>query len=228
MIKRFLLVFFLPCLVLAQSESKPSPAIGPANSPQPMPIGSPPEVQPSETVVDEIERLLQERENAQAAAAAQLPPNQPRTHRYTNQPLSRVLRILAEQAGVNYIEPNFSNEERISVTPTNLTPLQAFYEIAETRGFEVVTDGAKYTLHRSDIEPPSFYLTKRYIIKNQPAEFLLQPIANFLGIKPNPAADNFPGYPKADDFQSHAGCPRSLWRDRRRPEPAPLPTRSSL
>jgi type II secretory pathway component GspD/PulD (secretin) len=195
MIKRLLLVFFLPGLALAQSESAPSPAIGPENPPQPvLPAG--PEDRPSDTVVDEIERLLQERENAQAAAASQMPPNQPRTHRYTNQPISRVLRILAEQAGVNYIEPNFPSEERISVTLTNLTPLQAFYEIAETRGFEVVTDGAKYTLRRSDIESPSFYVTRRYTIKNQPAEFLLQPIANFLGIKPNPAAENFPGYPR--------------------------------
>jgi type II secretory pathway component GspD/PulD (secretin) len=195
--KRLLLVFFLPCFAVAQPEPKPPPTASQANSPPPsQPVNPVPEGQPSETVVDEIERLLQERENEQAVAAAQLPPNQPRTHRYTNQPLSRVLRILAEQAGVNYIEPNFPAEERISVTLTNLTPLQAFYEIAETRGFEVVTDGLKYTLRRSDIESPSFYVTKLYVIRNQPAEFLLQPIANFLGIKANPPADNFPGYPK--------------------------------
>jgi type II secretory pathway component GspD/PulD (secretin) len=196
MSKRLLLVFFLPCFAVAQPEPKPSPTAAQANLPPSQPANPAPEGQPSETVVDEIERLLQERENEQAVAAAQLPPNQPRTHRYANQPLSRVLRILAEQAGVNYIEPNFSAEERISVTLTNLTPLQAFYEIAETRGFEIVTDGLKYTLRRSDIESPSFYVTKRYVIRNQPAEFLLQPIANFLGIKATPPANNFPGYPK--------------------------------
>jgi hypothetical protein len=166
-------------------------------TPQPAPSATPePENQPSGGVVDEIERILREKENAEAAAAARMEPSQPRTHRYTNQPLSRVLRILAEQAGINYIEPNFATDERISFTLLNLTPLQAFYDVAQSRGFQVVTDGNKYTLRRSDIATPSFYVIKRYRIKNQPAEFLLQSIANFLGIVTKPAGENFPGYPK--------------------------------
>jgi hypothetical protein len=147
---------------------------------------------PNDTVVDQIERLLRERENSEAAAAAQMPPDKPRTHRFTNQPIARVLRILAEQAGVNYIEPNVPAEERISVTLTNPTPIQAFYQISQSRGFQVVNDGQQYTLRRSDIDNPSFYATRRYVVRNQPAEFLLQPIANFLGIKVNQAAPNFP------------------------------------
>ena len=173
-----------------QDADQPSPAPVPAS-----PAASP-ETAPRDGVVDEIERLLRERENAQAAAAAQLQPSQPRTHRFTNQPLSRVLRILAEQAEVNYIEPNFNSEERISVTLTNLTPLQAFYEIAESRGFQVVADGQKFTLRRSDVESPGFYVTRRYPIRHQPAEFLLQATANFLGIKLAAATDQFPAYPK--------------------------------
>src|ERR1700751_1185389 len=169
----------------------------PMATPPPAPTATPePENQPSGGVVDEIERVLREKENAEAAAAARMPPSEPRPHRYTNQPLSRVLRILAEQAGINYIEPNFPGDERISFTLLNLTPLQAFYEIAQSRGFQVVTDGNKYTLRRSDIVTPSFYISKRYRIKNQPAEFLLQAIANFLGIDAKQAGENFPGYPK--------------------------------
>jgi len=103
---------------------------------------------------------------------------------------------LAEQANINYIEPNFPTEERISVTLSNLTPLEAFYLIAESRGFQVVSDGRKYTLRRADIESPEYYVTRRYKIRNTPAEFLLQPIANYLGIKTNPAGDHFPAYPK--------------------------------
>jgi type II secretory pathway component GspD/PulD (secretin) len=160
--------------------------------------------QSNESVVDQIERLLRERENADAAAAAQMPPEKPRTHRYTNQPIARVLRILAEQAGVNYIEPNIPAEERISVTLTNLTPLQAFYQIAQSRGFQVVTDGQQYTLRRSDIDSPSFYITKRYVVRNQPAEFLLQPIANFLGIKISQVGANFPAYPKPENITNIA------------------------
>ncbi|HEY0791975.1 MAG TPA: hypothetical protein VGD78_13000 [Chthoniobacterales bacterium] len=171
----------LPSAVPANPEASPAPS---------------PETASHDGVVDEIERLLRERENAQAAAATQLQPSQARTHRFTNQPLSRVLRILAEQAEVNYIEPNFTNEEHISVTLTNLTPLQAFYEIAESRGFQVVADGQKFTLRRSDVESPGFYVTRRYPIRHQPAEFLLQATANFLGIKLAAAADQFPAYPK--------------------------------
>ena len=178
-------------LGIVRGQTEPPPENTPA-----APASSPSPSVPQDGVVDEIERLLRERENAEAAAAARLAPNQPRTHRFTNQPLSRVLRILAEQAEVNYIEPNFANEERISVTLTNLTPLEAFYEIAESRGFQVLADGRKYTLRRSDVRTPSFYLTKRYPIRNQSAEFLLQPIANLLGLKTVPAADQFPGYPK--------------------------------
>ena len=203
MLKRILLFGALGSSSLfAQSSPETAPPLEQPAPPPPAAPNPPPQITPepenqnSGGVVDEIERVLREKENAEAAAAARMAPSQPRTHRYTNQPLSRVLRILAEQAGINYIEPNFPTDERISFTLLNVTPLQAFYQVAQSRGFQVVTDGTKYTLRRSDIETPSFYITKRYRIKNQPAEFLLQAIANFLGIKASPAGDNFPGYPK--------------------------------
>ena len=198
MIKRILILLVcLQCCALAQIEPSASPQPGPENSPASAPQASPASSnQGSDSVVDEIERLLREKENAEAAAAAQMEPSKPRTHRYTNQPISRVLRILAEQANINYIEPNFPTEERISVTLSNLTPLEAFYQIAESRGFQVFSDGRKYTLRRADIESPGYYVTRRYKIRNTPAEFLLQPIANYLGIKTNPAGDHFPAYPK--------------------------------
>jgi hypothetical protein len=188
-------LLFVPSLGLAQSETEvqasPTPEVTPSTQ-----TGSSSADQKSDSVVDEIERLLRQKEDAEAAAAARMEPTKPRTHRYTNQPLSRVLRILAEQAGINYIEPNIPGEERISVTLTNLTPLQAFTEIAESRGFEVVMDGQRYTLRRVDVDSPSYYVTRKYPVRNTPAEFLLQPIANYLGIKVNTAADNFPAYPK--------------------------------
>ncbi len=187
----------LTCAAFGQNEPLPeaSPSASPAE-PVPTPSLAVPAGSPNDSVVDEIERLLRERENAEAATAARMQPNEPRTHRYTNQPLARVLRILAEQAGINYIEPNLPADERISVTLTNLTPIQAFYDIAQSRGFQVVTDGGTYTLRRSDIATPSFFVTKRYPIHHQAAEFLLQAVANLLGIKAVPAAENFPAYPK--------------------------------
>jgi len=212
MLKRVLFFAALgSSIALAQTSPETNPLPEQQGTPTPPPLAVPtvtppaapgPEALPSEGVVDEIERALREKENAEAAAAARMPPSQPRTHRYTNQPLSRVLRILAEQAEINYIEPNFTTDERISFTLLNLTPLQAFYEVAESRGFQVVTDGTKYTLRRSDIVTPSFYITKQYRIKHQPAEFLLQPIANFLGIDASQTKENFPGYPPVEQAKT--------------------------
>jgi type II secretory pathway component GspD/PulD (secretin) len=224
MIKRVLFFAALgSSIALAQTspETAPSPTetaplpeqqAAPLATPQATPTMGPlaplePENPNSGNVVDEIERVLREKENAEAAAAARMEPSQPRTHRYTNQPLSRVLRILAEQAGINYIEPNFATDERISFTLLNLTPLQAFYEVAQSRGFQVVTDGSKYTLRRQDIATPSFYITKRYRLKHQPAEFLVQPISNLLGIDAKPAGANFPGYPKLEQNTNAAAEP---------------------
>src|SRR5215471_9042562 len=134
MLKRVLFFAALgSSIALAQTspETTPSPAgiapspeqqATPVTTPQATPMEAPPaatpgpEALPSQGVVDEIERALREKENAEAAEAARMPPSQPRTHRFTNQPLSRVLRILAEQAGINYIEPNFATDERISFT----------------------------------------------------------------------------------------------------------------
>ena len=189
-----------PLLALAQNGS-PTPAQTQSPGPVPAADATPgnESSQSPESVVDQIERLLRERENAESATTAQMPPDKPRTHRFTNQPIAKVLRILAEQAGINYVEPNIPEDEKISVALVNLTPLQAFYQIAELRGFQVITDGQRYTLRRADIASPSFYVTKRYTIKNQPAELLLQPVANYLGVKVTPAQNNFPTYPKPDN-----------------------------
>jgi hypothetical protein len=97
-----LLAALLPALALGQSlpDASPNPSATSGGSVSAQ-SSSDDENQPNNTVVDQIERLLRERESSEAAAAAQLPPDKPRTHRYTNQPIARVLRILAEQAGVN-------------------------------------------------------------------------------------------------------------------------------
>jgi type II secretory pathway component GspD/PulD (secretin) len=165
---------------LAQEEVQPTPS--PASQPAPTPGGN------NNTVIDNLENALQERDQQQQTQLL-ADPNKPRIHRFTNQPLARVFRVLAEEAQINYIEPRMPSDDTISVTLSNLTPLQAFYEIAESRGFEVVSDGTKYTLRRAD------YVTKEYRIRYQQAEYLLQPIANFLGIDAKAAGENFPGYP---------------------------------
>jgi type II secretory pathway component GspD/PulD (secretin) len=199
MIKLFLATLLFPILAVGQvlPDNSPTPVPNPSTE-TPNAAASPPGIS-NESVIDQIERLLQERENAEAAAQAQLAPDKPRTHRFTNQPISRVLRVLAEEAGINYIEPSIPVDERISLSLSNLTPLQAFYDVAQSRGFQVLTDGQRYTLRRSDIDSPSFYVTKRYPIHNQPAEFLLETVANYLGVKINQVGEHTPIYPKPEN-----------------------------
>jgi hypothetical protein len=101
-----ILLVCIQCCALAQTEPSASSQPAPENPALAAPQTSPGNAdRSSDSVVDEIERLLREKENAEAAAAAQMEPSKPRTHRYTNQPISRVLRILAEQANINSMFP---------------------------------------------------------------------------------------------------------------------------
>ena len=125
-------------------------------------------------------------------------PARPRTHRYTDQPVGRILRSLAEQAEINYVEPGIPESEVTSVVLTNMTPLQAFEAVARAHGFRIQIDrqNAVYTLERSDITSPSYYEVRRYTLKYQSAEDLIQAAAGYLGIQIKPAADSNPAYPK--------------------------------
>jgi len=112
MLKRVLFFAALGGSSIALAQTSPEPVPPPeqqatpmatpqAAPPAPPPAAPEPEGLPSQGVVDEIERALREKENAEAAAIARMPPAQVRIHRFTNQPLSRVLRILAEEAEIN-------------------------------------------------------------------------------------------------------------------------------
>src|SRR3981081_4739121 len=106
------LAALLPALAFGQNLPDASPTAAPGGNIDTQ--ATPGEGnQPNDTVVDQIERLLlkreisnvaaveqiemlrPEREISEASAAAQMPPDKPRTHRYTNQTIARVLRILA-------------------------------------------------------------------------------------------------------------------------------------
>ena len=148
------------------------------------------------TTADELERALQRHEDAQQQAVPD--PARPRTHRYTEQPVGRILRSLAEQAEINYVEPGIPENELTSIVLTNMTPLQAFEAVARAHGFKIQIDrqDAVYTLERSDITSPTYYEVRRYTLKYQSAEDLIQAAAGYLGIQLKPAADSNPAYPK--------------------------------
>jgi type II secretory pathway component GspD/PulD (secretin) len=157
---------------------------------------------PAATTADELERALRQHEEERPRPLAD--PARPGTHRYTGQPVGRILRSLAEQAAINYVEPGVPETEVTSIVLTNMTPLEAFEAVARAHGFKIEVDPQNqvYTLERSDVSSPSFYEVQRYTLKYQSAEDLVQAVAGYLGIQIKPASDSNPAYPKPQNTAS--------------------------
>ena len=118
-----------------------------------------------------------------------------------NYPLNDLYSYLARLAGFQYFHNHLLDSEAFNVTGELFKggdPMQNMREIALQYDLVFFTRGHTiYALTHEQMRSPNFYITKQYRIKNQLAEYLLQPIANFLGIvKATPANENFPGYPK--------------------------------
>ena len=196
LVRAISIILLLAGRALAQQEPQPSPA---ESSPEPQPTVSPMASPPGEpSVIDNLEKALKEREEKQQEELL-ADPNKPRTHRFMNQSVGAVLRVLAEEAQMSYVEPGINPDERISVVLPNMTPVQAFYAVAEARGFKVVSVGEAQvvTLRRSDITSPSYYEVRRYTLKYQGAEDLLQAVSGYLGIQVKPVAGTNPTYPQS-------------------------------
>jgi type II secretory pathway component GspD/PulD (secretin) len=205
LVRAISIILLLAGRVLAQQEPQPSPA---ESSSEPQPTVSPMASPPGEpSVIDNLEKALKEREEKQQEEVL-ADPNKPRTHRFTNQSVGAVLRVLAEEAQMSYVEPGINPDERISVVLPNMTPVQAFYAVAEARGFKVVSVGEAQvvTLRRSDITSPSYYEVRRYTLKYQGAEDLLQAVSGYLGIQVKPVAGTNPTYPPVGNAQSGAAA----------------------
>jgi type II secretory pathway component GspD/PulD (secretin) len=208
----FLIGFGAGVAALAQSQPPtPAPQLWHEGSSAEIPAPSP---LPSSNTADELERLLKQHEDEQKRQA---PGDlaRPRTHRYTGQPVGRILRNLAEQAEINYVEPGLPETEITSIVLTNMTPLQAFEAVARAHGFRIEVDPQNqvYTLQRSDVSSPSFYEVKRYTLKYQAAEDLVQAVAGYLGIQIKPAADSNPAYPRPQNIAggtaAYGGAPET-------------------
>lgn len=212
----------VPLLTLvAWGQQAPLPDPSPDQFAQALPEASPetsPEAQamPSPTPtsnapLDSLENAL--RQNSQTSEVAP-DPNKPRTHRYTNQPVGTVLRVLAEEAMINYVEPALNPEERISIILPSMTPIQAFYAIADARGFRVVKRRSSniITLQRSDINTPSYYVIRAYKLRYVTAPDMAQAVAGFLGIPLKAVSSVNPAYPPVANGQggapSYAGAPQ--------------------
>jgi type II secretory pathway component GspD/PulD (secretin) len=205
LVRAISIILLLAGRAVAQQEPQPSPE---ESSSEPQPTVSPMASPPGEpSVIDNLEKALKEREEKQQEEVL-ADPNKPRTHRFTNQSVGAVLRVLAEEAQMSYVEPGINPDERISVVLPNMTPVQAFYAVAEARGFKVVSVGEAQvvTLRRSDITSPSYYEVRRYTLKYQGAEDLLQAVSGYLGIQVKPVAGTNPTYPPVGNAQSGAAA----------------------
>ena len=214
----------LPILTLmATGQPAPVPGPSPESFVQALPEASPeasPETQalPSPTpipnaAIDNLENALRDHQNAQTSEVAG-DPNKPRTHRFTNQPIGTILRVLAEEAMINYVEPALNPEERISIILPSMTPIQAFYAIADARGFRVIRRRSSniITLQRSDINTPSYYVIRAYKLRYVTAPDLEQAVSGFLGIPMKPVSSSNPAYPPIANGQggsaSYSGAPQ--------------------
>ena len=214
----------LPILTLmATGQPAPVPGPSPESFVQALPEASPeasPETQalPSPTpipnaAIDNLENALRDHQNSQSSEVAG-DPNKPRTHRFTNQPIGTILRVLAEEAMINYVEPALNPEERISIILPSMTPIQAFYAIADARGFRVIRRRSSniITLQRSDINTPSYYVIRAYKLRYVTAPDLEQAVSGFLGIPMKPVSSSNPAYPPIANGQSgsasYSGAPQ--------------------
>jgi hypothetical protein len=214
----------LPILTLmATGQPAPVPGPSPESFVQALPEASPeasPETQalPSPTpipnaAIDNLENALRDHQNSQSSEVAG-DPNKPRTHRFTNQPIGTILRVLAEEAMINYVEPALNPEERISIILPSMTPIQAFYAIADARGFRVIRRQSSHiiTLQRSDISTPSYYVIRAYKLRYVTAPDLEQAVFGFLGIPMKPVSSSNPAYPPIANGQggsaSYSGAPQ--------------------
>jgi hypothetical protein len=114
---------------------------------------------------------------------------------FNDAPFANVMRLLSRQAGISFLEPNLAEEPALTITLRDTTPLEAFNTIAEFRGFRVRTRDGVYTLSRPDLAGPEALLVKKYRLDHLDPTWVLQEIANLLGITLTAPAENINSLP---------------------------------
>ena len=112
-------------------------------------------------------------------------------------PLGRVLRMLANQAGINYLEPQFDPTETVAISLHGVSAREAFQRIAESRGYRLLQRNGVVELVKGDKPKEAGTTTRAYVLKHVDARLALSSIANLLGIRDvRPAARNSPAFPE--------------------------------
>lgn len=116
-------------------------------------------------------------------------------------PLGRVLRMLANQAGINYLEPQIDPSETVAISLRGVSARDAFQRIAESRGYSLRERNGVVELVRAEREAKKLKdaeaVTRAYVLKHVDARLALSSIANLLGIKDvKPPAKNSAAFPE--------------------------------
>jgi hypothetical protein len=122
-------------------------------------------------------------------------------------PLNDLSQYLAHEAGFQF----FQNPKIADITVTGELfkrgdAMDALHALALQYDLVFYQKGRTlFLLTQDQFHTPSFFTTRRYGLKHQLAEYLLEPIANFLGIVAKPAGQGFPGYPTPVNSSTGAG-----------------------
>ena len=111
--------------------------------------------------------------------------------------LGRVLRMLANQAGINYLEPQIDANETVAISLRGVNAREAFQRIAESRGYKLLERNGVVELVRSEKPKETGAVTRAYVLRHVDARLALPSIANLLGIRDvKPPAKNSSAFPE--------------------------------
>ena len=131
-------------------------------------------------------------------------PNTPRAYTNTdNLPLSTLLLVLARQARIPYIAPQFKEDKLTTFySPTPILPADAFKFVAEHNGYTVTQDGGGiFTLKPTSTS----YRLATYVMHNIQPPFAMQDLAQGLGFTIAKPAGNIQTYPAPSGSGSAGG-----------------------
>lgn len=114
---------------------------------------------------------------------------------FNEAPFANAIRLLAKQSGISFLEPNLAEEPDLTITLRNITPLDAFKTIAEFRGFKIRQKNGIYTLSRPDLAGAEALVIKKYRLSHLDPTWVLQEVANLLGITLTAPAENLNSIP---------------------------------
>ena len=108
-------------------------------------------------------------------------------------------------------DPPLPQDETVSFRFLHMTPLQAFQFLADSRGFHVVNRNGVTTLSRPDITFPSFVTVKKYPLRYIDSKWLIQDIANLLGITlVTPSTGGSPAFGISNSMANSSGANNTL------------------